>query len=152
MHLLYLFRVKSDAVPGRLNQYLVILIVRYLLWTMFELCGVNHALCLYKLFPLNYPYKLARADIALDTWVHYCINETLLRSLSSQIYTITTCQTASHPPRKTINNIYDSAIQILTQITTIDPLPISERKQFLWTISKDNRLSSRPRQRLSLLV
>ena len=38
-----LFRLKSDAVPGRLNQYLVILIDRYLLWTMFELCGVNHA-------------------------------------------------------------------------------------------------------------
>lgn len=43
MHLLSLFGFKSDAVPGRLNQFLVTLIDRYLLWTMFELCGVNHA-------------------------------------------------------------------------------------------------------------
>ena len=48
MHLLFLSRIKSDAVPGRLNQYLVILIVWYLLWSMFELCGVNHAFMLYK--------------------------------------------------------------------------------------------------------
>jgi hypothetical protein len=43
MHLRSLFGFKSDAVPGRLNQFLVTLIDRYLLWTMLELCGVNHA-------------------------------------------------------------------------------------------------------------
>ena len=43
MLLLCLFRLKGDAVPGRLNQYLVILIDWYFLWPMFELCGVNHA-------------------------------------------------------------------------------------------------------------
>jgi len=48
MLLLYLFRVKSDAVPGRSNQYHVTSIVRYLLRAVFELCGVNHALCLCK--------------------------------------------------------------------------------------------------------
>lgn len=48
MHLLYLIRFKSDAVPGRLNQFLVILIDRYLLWPMLELCGVNHAFMLCK--------------------------------------------------------------------------------------------------------
>ena len=48
MLLLFLIRIKSDAVPGRLNQYRVILTVRYLLWSMFELCGVNHAFTLYK--------------------------------------------------------------------------------------------------------
>lgn len=53
MHLLYHTRLKSDAVPGRLNQFLVILIVWYLLWSMLELCGVNHAFMLYKLFLLN---------------------------------------------------------------------------------------------------
>lgn len=53
MLLLFLFRIKSDAVPGRPNQYHVILIVWYLLWSMFESCGVNHAFMLYKLFPLN---------------------------------------------------------------------------------------------------
>ena len=46
MLLLFLIRIKSDAVPGRLNQYRVILTVRYLLWSMFELCGVNHAFTL----------------------------------------------------------------------------------------------------------
>lgn len=53
MLLLYLFGLKSDAVPGRLNQYHVILIDWYLLWTMFELCGVNHGLCHYKSLLLN---------------------------------------------------------------------------------------------------
>lgn len=43
MRLLFPFRFKSDAVPGRLNQYHVISIDWYLLWTMLELCGVNHA-------------------------------------------------------------------------------------------------------------
>lgn len=54
MHLLFLIRFESDAVPGRLNQSLVILIDRYLLWTMFELCGVNHAFTHYKLFLSNF--------------------------------------------------------------------------------------------------
>jgi antibiotic biosynthesis monooxygenase (ABM) superfamily enzyme len=43
MLLLYRSWFKSDAVPGRSNQYHVILIVWYFLWSMFELCGVNHA-------------------------------------------------------------------------------------------------------------
>lgn len=43
MLLLSLFRLKSDAVPGRLNQFPVTLIVRYLLRPVLELCGVNHA-------------------------------------------------------------------------------------------------------------
>jgi len=54
MLLLYLFRFKSDAVPGRLNQFLVILIDRYLLRSMLELCGVNHAFMLFKLFLLSF--------------------------------------------------------------------------------------------------
>jgi Cytochrome C oxidase subunit II, periplasmic domain len=53
MLLLYLFRFKSDAVPGRLNQYLAILIDWYLLWTMFELCGVNHAFTPLQMSLLN---------------------------------------------------------------------------------------------------
>ena len=53
MHLLCLFRFKSDAVPGRLNQYLVISIDWYLLWTMFELCGVNHAFMPLQMSLLN---------------------------------------------------------------------------------------------------
>jgi heme/copper-type cytochrome/quinol oxidase subunit 2 len=53
MLLLFLIRFKSDAVPGRLNQYHVILTDRYLLWPMFELCGVNHAFMHYKLFLSN---------------------------------------------------------------------------------------------------
>jgi heme/copper-type cytochrome/quinol oxidase subunit 2 len=57
MHLLFLFRFKSDAVPGRLNQYLVILTVWYLLWTVFELCGVNHAFMPLQMSLLNLMLK-----------------------------------------------------------------------------------------------
>ena len=53
MRLLYLSRIKSDAVPGRLNQYHVILIDWHLLWTMFELCGVNHAFMPLQMSLLN---------------------------------------------------------------------------------------------------
>lgn len=59
MHLLFHIRPKSDAVPGRLNQYHVTSIVWYLLWPMFELCGVNHAFMLYKLYPLSLMLKEA---------------------------------------------------------------------------------------------
>ena len=62
MHLLYLIRVKSDAVPGRLNQFLVILIVWYILWPMFELCGVNHAF-----MPIQIVSILMLTPIALTT-------------------------------------------------------------------------------------
>ena len=48
MLLQFLFRVKSDAVPGRPNQSHVILTDRYFLWPVFELCGVNHAFMHYK--------------------------------------------------------------------------------------------------------
>ena len=54
MLLLFLIRSQSDAVPGRLNQSLVILIDWYFLWPMFESCGVNHAFMLYKLFPSSF--------------------------------------------------------------------------------------------------
>ena len=53
MLLLCHFRLKSDAVPGRLNQCLVLSIVWYLLWSMFELCGVNHAFMHWKSYHLN---------------------------------------------------------------------------------------------------
>ena len=48
MLLLYHSWIKSDAVPGRSNQSPVILIVWDILWSMFELCGVNHAFMHYK--------------------------------------------------------------------------------------------------------
>jgi hypothetical protein len=44
MLLQFLFGIKSDAVPGRLNQYQPILIVRHILWPVFELRGVNMGL------------------------------------------------------------------------------------------------------------
>jgi Cytochrome C oxidase subunit II, periplasmic domain len=42
------FGFKSDAVPGRLNQYQHLLTELDILWTMSELCGVNHGLCQLK--------------------------------------------------------------------------------------------------------
>jgi hypothetical protein len=55
MLLLYHFRRESDAVPGRLNQWLVILIVRCILWTMLELCGINHGYMPIEVVGINMP-------------------------------------------------------------------------------------------------
>ncbi len=70
MLLRYLFRVKSDAVPGRLNQFHVTLTDRNFLWAMFELCGVNHAFMHCKLLPLD--FKIFSKPTLIDSSLKPC--------------------------------------------------------------------------------